>query len=257
MAVLLVHVKEDKTLIDAIQAWLEDKGVPVEPWLLDNYDSLLDGIHETARPSDRLVIALSPAAVASWWVRREVAGGALWELARTRGLGDGFVVSALVRPCEVSIWLRGRMAANFANKPFEAACAELCEAVTAERSARPPDNRVFRTWEVAPLGKGKHAVVMEFGVCMQRAQGLHVEVDMGTPYTTTKDWFGPPNVPNVPARPGGPFFNSSLRREPPLYVRRFGEPEVTPAQSYYLYVEAEEPIRVQQRLFADSYGREV
>ncbi len=260
MKVILAQVRQDAGLVGEIYDWLCERGVWVERWELALQDSLVERVRDEVQPPDRMVIGLSPLSLAAKWVRQEVTGGALIELAEARGFAERFVLPVLLRPCEVPIWLRDRLAANFANKEFEVACAELAVSiagVTGHRSDGALSNRIFRSWTVEPIGAGKHAVVLEFGVCTQRTQGLHVEIDLGARYTATKDWFGPPNLPRVPSRPGGPFFNSSLRREPPLYARKFGEPEITPSQSYYLYVEAEEPIHVTERLFVDAFGREI
>lgn len=260
MKAVMVYSSEDAQLIEQIGRALHTLGMWVEQWPLRATDSLVSRVHEHLSGTDRLVIGLSPMSVLARWLRQEVAGGTLIELAAASALNDDFLIPVLLRPCEVPIWLRDRVRANFANKSFDAACQQLYENLMGASSACAnghSTNRVFRTWNVSPLGEGRHAMIMEFGVTMRRAQGLHIEVDVGAPYTATKDWFGPPNTPRVPSRPGGPFFNSSLRRKPPIYTRRFGEPEVTPTQSYYLYVEANEPLRVTERLCVDAYGREL
>ena len=260
MKMLFCYTPDDEPTIEMLENWMEDRGVWTEKWELDAGESLLARFRGE-KPADRLVVALSPSSMSTHWVRHEVTGGALIEMAEARGYGAGFLTPILLKPCEVPLFLRDRVSANFANKSFEAACQELYTSVEISASVmRAEDticNRVFRTWNVEPVGTGKHAIVVEFGVCMQRSKGLHVEVDAGVQYVTSKDWFGPPNMPKVPSRPGGPFFNSSLRRQPPIYTRKFQEPDITPEKSYYLYLEADVPLRITERLFVNAQGGEL
>ncbi|NDJ75775.1 MAG: toll/interleukin-1 receptor domain-containing protein [Chloroflexi bacterium] len=259
MKVLIGLTQQDSPHVERIVTCLESKGLEIEQLTLQSDDSLVAHIRGRLYSLDRVLVAISPDSILSNWVRQDITGGALIELIQSKGMDDEMIVPVLVRSCEVPLLLRDRISVNFANKSFEEACQELQHCILgaeAEDSDRPA-NRVFRTWEVDPVGAGKYALVMEFGVSMRRSEGLHIEVDLGAEYTNTKDWFGPPNLPKIPTRPGGPFFNSSLRREPPVYVRKFCEPEVTPSKSYYLYVEANEPLQARERLFLDAHGREI
>lgn len=264
MVPVLCHARDDLAAMRQVVTWLGACDVPVETWVLEPDESLLARLEHAATPPCHVLVALSPQSIGTRWVRQEVVSGALVEWAQARSMDEDAVVVFLHKPCEIPLWLRGRVYANFVNKPFEAACDELHQVLTGqsrqERAATRSkiENRVFRTWQIDPVGgRGRHALVMEFGVSMTRVQGLHVEVDLGANYVHSQDWFGPPNLPRIPSRPGGPFFDSSLRRQPPIYTRRFRAPEITPQQSYYLYVEANEPLVVRRRMFLDSHGREV
>jgi hypothetical protein len=255
--IIIAHAHHDSDHASAIAACLAQRGMIATCQPLESTDSLRVRLEDDIRAAERLVALISPAAVHSTWLRQEIAGGALIELAESRGYHADFVIPVLLRACEVPLLLRDRIGANFAGTSFDDGCQELLAVLEHGDCNGATTNRIFRSWEVNPVGGGKYAVVMEFGVCMRRAQGLHVEVDLGAHYTTTKDWFGPPNRPKVPSRPGGPFFNSSLWRKPPLYERKFLEPDVSPTQSYYLYVEADEPLHAQNRLFCDARGQDI
>lgn len=259
MKVILGFAQKDEPLLDKIAEWLADH--QLDPVLLGlrETDSLLEALlGMEIQPTDRVVVALSSRSVGARWLRQEVLNGALIEYAQRHEFDDRFVSTVLLRACEVPIWLRDRIYANFVSKDFDTACEGLYTSLVGHETPnerRSTENAIFRTHHVEPLGDASFALVAEFGVAMTRAKGLHVEVDAGTTYTQSKDWFASPNCPAVPLRPGGPFFNSSLRRQPPIYSRKFVEPEVTPTRSYYLYLEAYEPIQIKPRIFVDSQGQ--
>jgi len=261
MKVYLSHAHEDKDIVEAIGSWLTKKGLEVwiDNWRLTPGDSLIDKIGEGIETSDRLVVFLSPASVISSWVKKEVATGLVMEIAEEKGLGEKFVVPALLAPCKVPILLRDKLYANFTDKAFEAACEELYRGIIDEPLG-PQDkhleNRIIRSWPVEPLGSGKYAIIVEFGVRVSPAEGLHVGIDVGAEYNNVKQWFGPPNTPTVPSSTGGAFTNSAIRNEPPIYARKFSSPGVTSTKSYYLYFEGEEAFEIKNVHFLDFYDRE-
>jgi hypothetical protein len=259
MHLWLCHSPEDEGTIRQIAAYLEGRDLVVTRCPLFARDTVFSYLGDDIQPTDHLLVALSPHSVVSSWFQYDVVRGDVIEWAQRRAMQDSFVVPFLLKSCEVPIWLRDRVYANFANKSFEAACRELIKRLSGQVEANQRsshDNQVLRTWAIDPVGDGKHAVLIEFGVSMQRARGLYIDVDLGAHYLHTKDWFGPANKPAMPAR-SVPFMNSAVRRQPPYYVRRFSEPDITPDRSYYLYVEANEPLRVKPRLFADANGLKI
>jgi hypothetical protein len=262
MSIFFSYANSDHDYVLPVIRWLERREMWVEPCALQSDDSLLACIRPVAEPSDRLVVTLSPASVSSRWLRHEVTSGSLMEMAQSKNFDDQFVSPILLRACAIPMFLRDRIQANFVNKKFERACQELYQSLVVPQNtplsaANRASNRVLRSWPVKPLGTGRYALVIEFGVLAQAVLGLYIEVDLGAHYTSTLDWYGPPNSPQVPHTPVGPFLNTSLRRQPPIYTRRFAEPAITPAQSYYLYVEANEPLSVTERLFADVHGHNI
>ena len=216
-------------------------------------------IGEGIESSDRLVVFLSPESVDSNWVKKEVATGLVMELAEDKGLGEKFVVPALLVPCKVPIMLRDKLYANFTNKAFDAACEELLAGIASNPKGatdRRIENRIARTHSVPPDAPGRHALVVEFAVRISPTEGLHVGVNVTAPYDRVFEWFGPPNQPGLPADHGGAFTDSAMRREPPVYARKFSSPGVTSTKSYYLRFEGSAPFTVRECQFLDSFDRE-
>ena len=259
MKVFFSHAHEDKDVVETIGSWLTKKGLDVwiDTWRSTPGDSLIAKIGEGIEVSDRLVVFLSPASVESSWVQKEVANGLVMELAEEKGLGDKFVIPALLARCKVPIFLRDKLYADFTNKAFNAACEELYRGLIGQPLG-PQDkyleNRIIRTWQVKPLGLGKYAIVVEFGVRISPTEGLYVEIDVGAKYTDVREWFGPPNTPIV--NTGNLFKHSTKLREPPIYARKFSSPKIISTISYYLYFEAEEQLEVKPLQFLDYYNRE-
>jgi hypothetical protein len=243
MKTILCYAREDSYLMEAVANWLSRKTIAVELCPLAAASFLME--HRLFDPSTRLVVGLSPLSVLSPWVRQGVSSSIVL----------GHVLPVLLRPCEVPLLLRDMIYANFVTNDFETACQDLYKALFQQDGKRPQPNRILRSWDVTPVGTGEYAKIVEFGVLMRCVYGLHIEVDAGTPYILTKDWYGLPNAPYVPLRPGGPFFHSSLKQQPPIYSRTFREPTISPNQSYYLYIEANEPLQLRERVFTDAQGR--
>ena len=126
------------------------------------------------------MVCLTPNSGNSNWVRKEVATGLVMELAEERGLGEKFVVPALLIPCKVPIMLRDKLYANFTNKAFDAACEELLAGITntpqGSKNAK-LENRILRTYVIPAQTVGKHALLVEFGVRISPTEGLHMGVD--------------------------------------------------------------------------------
>lgn len=261
MKAFLSHAHEDKGIVESVGSWLTVRGVEVwiDTWRLTPGDSLVDKIGEGIEASDRLVVFLSAASVDSKWVRKEVATGLVMEQAEEKGLGRKFVIPALLTPCKVPILLRAKLYANFTNKAFEAACEELHRGIldqpTGPQDTR-YDNGVVRTYSIKLGTLGKNGLLVEFAVRMSPTEGLHVDVDVGAPYETVRQWFGVPNNPMV--MPGGGLVttDSSERREPPIYARRFSSPGITSSKSFYLYFEADRTLELKQWRFRDFYDRD-
>ena len=103
---------------------------------------------------------------------------------------------------------------------------------------------------------GCTTLVVEFAVRISPTEGLHIGVDVGTPYKSVVEWFGPPNNPIPPPNIGGAYTNSSERREPPIFARKFSTPGVTSTKSYYLQFEGDRPFEVKEVQYLDSFDRE-
>jgi len=260
MQVFLSHTTTDKDIVEAIGTFLKARGLTVwiDSWRMTAGDSLIEKIGEGIEASDRLVVCLTPESVESNWVRKEVATGLVMELAEDKGLGEKFVVPALLIPCRVPIMLRDKLYANFTDKAFDAACEELLAGIAGKpldpRDAR-LENGIVRTYNIAGRTPGKHMLAIEFAVRMSPTDGLHVEVRVSAPYTSVVEWFGPPNQPEPPPVICGGYTNSATRKEPSIYAHKFSTPGVTSTKSYYLLFEGDSEFDIVELQYLDSFDR--
>jgi hypothetical protein len=260
MQIFLSHTTVDKDVVEAIGSFLTERGLTVwiDSWRMTAGDSLISKIGEGIELSDRLVVCLTPNSVESNWVKKEVATGLVMELAEDKGLGEKFVVPALLIPCKVPIMLRDKLYANFTNKAFEAACEELLAGLT-NTPAGPKDarleNRIVRLHKVSSTSDAKHALVIEFSVRISPTEGLHIGVDFGAPYTSVAEWFAPPNQPIMPRDVGGTYTDSATRQEPPIYARKFSSPGVTSTKSFYVRVEGNSEFQPKEVQYFDHFDR--
>jgi hypothetical protein len=260
MQIFLSHTTVDKDVVEAIGSFLTQRGLTVwiDSWRMTAGDSLISKIGEGIEVSDRLVVCLTPSSVESNWVKKEVATGLVMELAEDKGMGEKFVVPALLIPCKVPIMLRDKLYANFTNKAFEAACEELLAGLTdtpvGPKNAR-LENRIFRLHKVPATSAAKHALVVEFSVRISPTEGLHVGVDFGAPYTLVAEWFAPPNQPTIPRDVGGTYTDSASRQDPSIYARKFSSPGVTSTKSFYVKVEGNSEFQPKEVLYFDFFDR--
>jgi hypothetical protein len=257
MKVFLCHASEDKHLVEPIGSELSKRGfsVWIDKWSLVPGDSLIGKIEEAISGSDRVVVFLSKSSVEKAWVKKELRS------AMTLELGGGkvdFIIPALLNSCDIPLFLRDKLYANFTNKSFSSACDELARGVEGQALGpqHPPfDNRIFRTWN-SQMAPDKFGFLCEFGVKLSPSEGLHVGVDVGIKYNSVGEWFAPPNSPQV-LNSGGVFYDSATRREDTLYARKFSSPGVTSSRSFYLFFEADQPFPPPKEvLFNDYFNRE-
>jgi len=259
--IFLSHTHKDKDVVEPIGNWLSERGfdVWIDSWSLTPGDSLIEKVGEGIESSDRLVVFLSPASVTSTWVRKEVASGLVMELAEERGLGKKFVIPALLTACKVPFFLRDKLYADFTNKTFDAACEELERGIRDDPSGPTNatlENRIIRQWSATDTVHGTHSLTLEFGVRISPVNGLHIGVDVGAAYEEVREWFAPPNQPQMPKSTGGVFTHSSTRSEPPIYARKFESPGVTSSRSFYLNFEGKQPFEVKEIQFLDYYDQQ-
>ena len=258
MQVFLAHATEDKELVESIGSWLHSEKkleVWIDKWRLTAGDSLIEKIGEGIEKSDRLIVFLSPHSVESKWVKKEVATGLVLELAEEKGLGDKFVIPALLKDCKIPIMLRDKIYANFTDKSFEAAREELFRGITDQPlgpQEKEFENKFSNVTNVPPLGNGKYGLKIEFGVKISPIDGADIRLKLNNNYTDVKEWFGRPNQNTWPPNFGA--FMMALQGEnktPPIFAKKFSEPTITSTKSYYVYLESDEPLQV-----IDSYYRE-
>ena len=125
-SLFLSHSSADKTFVGKLAEDLEGVGVNVwfDKWEIKVGDSLTGKIEEGLQANDYLGLVLSPAAVASEWVKAEL--GAAWY--RQMNSRKIVVLPILHQDCEIPLFLRDRKYADFRsdyNEGFFALCAAL------------------------------------------------------------------------------------------------------------------------------------
>jgi hypothetical protein len=126
MPIFISYSHSDKTLVDklALRLVRHDAHVWVDTWELNVGDSILNRVQEAIRDSSALLIVLSKASVASEWCKRELSAGLMRELDEKRVI----VLPVLVEDCEIPVFLREKMYADF-RKDFKSGFKALLEAV--------------------------------------------------------------------------------------------------------------------------------
>jgi len=114
MPVFISYSHADKTFVDRLAANLVKHSAHVwlDRWELNVGDSILNHVQKAIQDSDALLIVLSKASVASEWCKKELSAGLMRELDEKRVL----VLPVLVEDCEIPIFLREKMYADFTGK---------------------------------------------------------------------------------------------------------------------------------------------
>jgi hypothetical protein len=127
MAIFISYSHADRTIVRKIAANLVEKNahVWVDSWELNVGDSIVSRVQEAIQESDALLVVLSKASVASEWCKKELNAGLIRELEEKRVL----VLPVLLEDCEIPIFLREKMYADF-RKKFSLGIKALIEAVS-------------------------------------------------------------------------------------------------------------------------------
>jgi len=262
MKIFLSHNSKDKAVVEQIGKWLTNRGylVWLDKWSMTAGDSLIEKVGQGIESSDKLVVFLTEDSVESNWVKKEVATGLILEMAEEKGLGSKFVIPALLKACKIPIMLRDKIYANFTDKPFETACQELLNGLLNkpfDPLNEKLENRILRFHEIPPSKNSKNALLIEFGVKISPTQGLHIGLDCGSKFKSYNEWFNLPNKAIIPQNTGGVFTSSAVRNEPPLFARKFQTPNISSSLSYYVYLESDEPFKLNGRVkFLDFFDQE-
>lgn len=125
-SLFLSHSSADKTFVEKLAKDLEGVGVNVwfDKWEIKVGDSLTGKIEESLQANDYLGLVLSPAAVASEWVKAELS--AAW--CRQMSSRKIVVLPILYQDCEIPFLLEDRKYADFRtsyDEGFMALCAAL------------------------------------------------------------------------------------------------------------------------------------
>lgn len=123
----LCHSSRDKNMVEKVADDLRHSGLRVwlDEWQLRPGDSLNKRIQEAIGQSAYLVVFLSKTSVQSPWVQRELNAALMKELEVNRV----FVVPALLEDCDVPVFLRDKVYADF-RKGYDAALESLLSALS-------------------------------------------------------------------------------------------------------------------------------
>lgn len=126
MPVFISYSHADKDFVDKLAANLvkHDAHVWVDTWELNVGDSILNRVQDAIQDSSALLIVLSKASVVSEWCKKELSAGLMRELDEKRVV----VLPVLVEDCEIPLFLREKMYADF-RKTFRTGLKALLEAV--------------------------------------------------------------------------------------------------------------------------------
>jgi hypothetical protein len=137
MPVFISYSHADKAFVDKLAANLvkHNAHVWLDRWELNVGDSILNHVQQAIQDSDALLIVLSKTSIASEWCKKELNAGLMRELGEKRVL----VLPVLVEDCEISIFLREKMYADFRGK-FADGLKPLVEALA--RVTNPDQGRI-------------------------------------------------------------------------------------------------------------------
>ena len=126
MPIFISYSHADRTFVNKLAAHLvkANAHVWVDSWELNVGDSIVNRVQQAIQESSALLIVLSKSSVASEWCKKELNAGLMRELDEKRVL----VLPVLVEDCEIPIFLREKLYADFRGK-FDVGLKALLEAV--------------------------------------------------------------------------------------------------------------------------------
>jgi hypothetical protein len=115
MPIFISYSHADKAFATTLAAQLvkHRTHVWIDEWELKVGDSLIDRIQEAVQSATALLVIVSRASVASEWCKKEMSAGLLRELEEKRVV----VLPVLVEDCEIPLFLRGKLYADFRTDP--------------------------------------------------------------------------------------------------------------------------------------------
>lgn len=118
MAIFVSYNRQDSGFIDwlAKELVMRKHNVWIDRWELNVGDSLISKIQGALTESDAILIVLSKQSVASEWCKKELNAGLMRELEEKKVL----VLPCIVDDCDVPLFLREKVYADFRHKPNEA-----------------------------------------------------------------------------------------------------------------------------------------
>ena len=126
MPVFISYSHSDELFVNVLAANLVKRNahVWVDTWELNVGDSILNKVQQAIQDSSALLVVLSKSSVTSEWCRKEINAGLMRELDEKRVV----VLPILVNDCEIPIFLREKMYADFRTN-FDKGLKSLVEAI--------------------------------------------------------------------------------------------------------------------------------
>jgi hypothetical protein len=148
MPIFISYSHSDSAFVDTLAGHLvkHKARVWVDRWELNVGDSLIDRIQSALQTASALIVVLSKASVESEWCKKEFSAGLLRELEERRVV----VLPALKETCDIPIFLRGKMYADF-RSDFDTGLKTILEAVarvTSEALGRLENPEWHTDWSV-------------------------------------------------------------------------------------------------------------
>jgi hypothetical protein len=127
MPVFISYSHEDKDFATnlAVQLVRHKAKVWIDQWELHVGDSIIDRIQSAIQGADSLLIILSKTSVSSEWCKKEISSGLLRELEEKRVV----VLPAIIEDCEIPLFLRGKLYADF-RKSFDDGIKAVLDAIS-------------------------------------------------------------------------------------------------------------------------------
>jgi len=126
MPVFISYSHKNKDFVDKLAANLvkHKTNVWVDSWELNVGDSIIDKVQDAIQESSALIIVISKSSMESEWCKKELSSGFLRELEEKRVV----VLPLLLEDCEMPIFLRGKMYADFRTN-FDEGLSKTLEAI--------------------------------------------------------------------------------------------------------------------------------
>ena len=173
MPIFISYSHQDKGFVDVLakQLVVHHVNVWLDRWELNIGDSILERIQTAIDESSALLVVLSKASVGSEWCKKELSGGLLKELEGKRV----FVMPVLLEDCDVPLFARGKLYADFRSS-FDEGLSVVLEGV-----AKITNPNLARFKE--PDYHIDHAMDWQFNNNLVSIRLTYVEQARGQPYT--------------------------------------------------------------------------
>ena len=126
MPIFISYSRQDQAFVTNLAAALVKKNVHiwVDTWELKVGDSIISKVQDAIKTSSALIIVLSKSSVNSEWCKKELNSGLIRELEEKQVI----VLPALIEHCEIPLFLREKLYADFRTR-FDEGLNSLLESI--------------------------------------------------------------------------------------------------------------------------------